>query len=282
MRYHQVKALAFAVFLLLILSSLTVQAQTSQETLDQYVVKLQNNPNDNSLREKIIKYVRMMKTAPAIPAEVDELVGQAKYVFKHAKEQRDYLDAVDAYKKIVNIVPWVGDYYYNLGVAQEQAGQPQDAINNFKFYLLASPEAKDAKDVRERIGGLKYAVERAAKSSSPTEIAGKKQNSTEELLRKINGRRYTGAESQGNVGVIDVQGQVLVVGFIGQLLQGYGYAESLRAVINGHEAVYQNPNAQGFVPAKITYIISETGDRITERRQFLDGDVREYIYLWQR
>ncbi len=129
---------ASLVFVLIFVFMSTVQAQSPQETLNQYISDLQKNPNDNALREKIIKHAQTMKPAPKTPEEVDELVGQAKYVFKHAKTQEDYLGAVEAYKKIVNITPWVGDYYYNLGVAQEQAGQPNDAINSFKLYLLAS------------------------------------------------------------------------------------------------------------------------------------------------
>jgi tetratricopeptide (TPR) repeat protein len=208
----------FVIFSLMMGISVSLaQAQSPQEILTQYISDLQKNPADYNLREKIIKQVQTMRPAPKTPEEVDELVGQAKYVFKHAKTQEDYLGAVDAYKKIVNITPWVGDYYYNLGVAQEQAGQPQDAINSFKLYLLASPGAKDAKEVRERIGGLKYAIERAAKGSSPDAIAEKKQKDYEEWLKKIDGARYKfyiSTSRDTGYWIMDIHGNQVVKGLL--------------------------------------------------------------------
>ncbi len=194
-------------------------AQTPQETLRQYVSELQKNPSDNALREKIIKHVRSMRQAPRTPEEVDELIGQAKYVFKHAKTQEDYLGAVEAYKKIVNIAPWVGDNYFNLGVAQEQAGQLNDAIASFKLYLLASPDAKDAREVRERIGGLKYAVEHATTASRPEPAAAKPEDEYVAWLKKLDGARFAADAKGGNSGlklmgpvrdVIDIRGDEAV------------------------------------------------------------------------
>ncbi|MGE5698968.1 MAG: tetratricopeptide repeat protein, partial [Deltaproteobacteria bacterium] len=150
-------------------AGLHAQNASPEDTLRQYIADLQKNPNDDALREKIIRHARTMSPAPKIPAEVDELVGQAKYVFKHAKQQRDYLDAIEAYKKVTNLAPWAGDYYYNLGVAQEQAGQAQEAIRSFNLYLMASPDAKDAREARERIGGLKYASEKTRKERQAAE-----------------------------------------------------------------------------------------------------------------
>jgi tetratricopeptide (TPR) repeat protein len=178
------------VYLFLLVTCITLalanaQAQSPQQTLNQYISDLQRNPNDNALREKIIKYVQSMSPVPKIPAEVDELVGQAKYVFKHAKSQKDYLDAVEAYKKVLTITPWIGDYYYNLGVAQEQAGQLEDAIKNFNLYLLALPDAKDAREVRERIGGLKYAKEKAGQEKQAVEARARAEREQREAPKRF-------------------------------------------------------------------------------------------------
>ena len=48
-------------FLLLGLSVSIAQAQSPQQTLNQYVSDLQKNPNDYALREKIIRHVQTMK-----------------------------------------------------------------------------------------------------------------------------------------------------------------------------------------------------------------------------
>jgi tetratricopeptide (TPR) repeat protein len=272
---------ALAVFAFICALMSPVQAQTLQETLTQYISDLQRNPGDNTLREKIIKFVQTMKPVPKTPEEVDELVGQAKYVFKHAKTQEDYLGAVEAYKKIVNITPWVGDYYYNLGVAQEQAGQPNDAINSFKLYLLASPDAQDAKEIRERIGGLKYAIEKAAKETSPTAIAAKKQNDYEEWLRKIDGRRYTHSAGY-KLEVIDVRGRFLV---LGDIIDSYKEwtAEGSHVAIQGRETTVDQIHQESIHGTmSYTFIISEDGQKIVWRIRFSNGNVQEAIFLWQR
>lgn len=56
-------------FVATFLAAFSAQAQSPQQTLNQYVSDLQKNPDDNALREKIIKHVQTMKPAPAIPEE---------------------------------------------------------------------------------------------------------------------------------------------------------------------------------------------------------------------
>ncbi|HUN53950.1 MAG TPA: tetratricopeptide repeat protein [Smithella sp.] len=213
----------FVIFVLVFTWIPFVWAQTQQDILNQYISDLQKNPNDNALREKIIRFAQTMKPAPAVPAEVDELVGQAKYAFKHAKEQKDYLDAVEAYQKVVTLAPWIGDNYYNLGVAQEQAGKFQDAINSFELYLIASPDTGDAKEVRERIGGLKYAAEKAVKDSSPEAVAEKKQNAYGTWLKELDGARFISAplaalgigyETEHSFLVYEITGREVRIGWI--------------------------------------------------------------------
>ena len=144
----------------------SVTKSSSRETLKQYVAALQESPDDLELRGKIIKLAATMKPKPAIPEEIIELKGQATAAFKQAKTPAEYGDAVDAYQKALLIAPWLGDLYFNLGVAQEKAEKPMDAIQSFKLYLLASPDSQDREAVLERIGGLKYTVEKAAKEKT--------------------------------------------------------------------------------------------------------------------
>lgn len=97
-----------------------------------------------------------MNPKPAIPEEIIELKGQATAAFKQAKTPAEYGDAVDAYRKALLLAPWAGDMYFNLGVAQQKAEKPLDAIQSFKLYLLATPDTPDREAILERIGGLKY------------------------------------------------------------------------------------------------------------------------------
>ena len=101
------------------------------------------------------------------------------------------------------LAPWVADYYFDQGVAYQKARHSDDAIAAFNLYLMAEPDAADVEQVRERIGGLKYAKEktgdeqRAAAARSAFEVSREGQTEEErkdfaELLPKIDGRRYTG------------------------------------------------------------------------------------------
>lgn len=166
------------------------QAQTAQETLRQYVSDLQKTPADTAMREKIIRHVQTMKKNPPIPEQAEKFEGRAEFAAKSAKTEADFADAAREYEKALLAAPWVAAYYFNLGVMQEKAGQTQAAKQNFEFYLLAAPNALDARDVRKRIAGLEYAMEKAAKESSPAAIAEKQQNKADELLKSLNGARY--------------------------------------------------------------------------------------------
>jgi hypothetical protein len=45
------------------------QSLSPREQLQQYIADLQKKPDDQALREKIIKLARGMKPAPAVPKE---------------------------------------------------------------------------------------------------------------------------------------------------------------------------------------------------------------------
>jgi tetratricopeptide (TPR) repeat protein len=165
------------------------QSASPHETLNQHISDLQKNPDDTALREKIIKLALEMKPSPKVPEEVDELVGQATYIFKTAKSEADFAEAAKAYQKVLLIAPWVPDYYFNLGTVQEKAGKPADAVASFKLYLLAAPNAEDAKSVRQRIGVLKY---EAQKETEAAAAQAEKERQEEEARQA----RITAAEQE--------------------------------------------------------------------------------------
>jgi len=163
-----------------------------QDTLNQYIADLQKNPDDNAFREKIIKLAQEIKPSPAIPTEAVKFANRGEYAAKIAKTGADFTDAAEEYSKAVNIAPWVGGYYFNMGVLREKANQPQVAAAAFKLYLLAEPNAKDADEIQKRIDGLEYAAEKSAKESSPEAVAATKQDEGESWLKNLDGARFIG------------------------------------------------------------------------------------------
>ena len=272
------KKLAF-IFLLAIIVGLPcpAQAQSPQQTLNQYVADLQKNPNDYALREKIIKHAQTMKPAPALPSAVIKHEGAAEYAFKNAKSESDYLDSANEYEKALLIAPWLAIDYFNCGVAYEKAGQFKKAITQFNLYLIAAPEAQDTNAVLKRIGGLEYAAGKAGGGPATT---AKKQNDDKDWLKKIDGRRYR--DTRGGVpAVLEVRGNTLVT--IGPGSDGKTTILAGPWEIKGRTASTPRvAQKQSFLPVQTTFIISEDGDRIIEHRDFSDGDTREYVWVWQK
>jgi len=145
-----------------------IERQQGMQRFQQALEEFRKNPND-AAREQIIKLALKLDPKPALLAEVHEDVGRANYTIKNASSEADFIAAAETYVKVSQLAPWVSDYYFNQGVAYEKAKRFDQAIAAFGWYLVAEPNAKDADQVRERIGGLKYAKEQAKDKADATE-----------------------------------------------------------------------------------------------------------------
>ena len=208
---------ALPVLVALFMGAATAQAQSPQQTLNQYVADLQKTPGDYALREKIIRHVQAMKPAPAVPIEAEKFEGRAEFAIKSANTEADFLDAAKEYEKALLTAPWVPAYYFNQGIAFEKAGKLKEAKRSFEMYLLAAPNAQDARDVRKRIAGLEYAIEKLAKESSPAAMTEKKRQEEGAFLKKIDGARYkyhySGSRDAG-YWIFDIRGNQVIKSFV--------------------------------------------------------------------
>jgi len=269
---NKVVPLFFSAVFFLFFSGM-VYAGSQQETLSQYISDLQKNPDDNAQRAKIIKLAQEMKPAPAVPAEAEKFNDRGEYAAKTAKSEADFADAAKEYEKALLIAPWIAEDYCNLGILQEKSNQPQKAIESLNLYLLAAPNAKDAREVRKRIAGLEYAAEKSAKQSN-FEAAG--------WIKDLDGRRYTLSLGYGQTGVMDIKGKVIVAG---NIMPDGGYSEIFRIEVAGRQSpmpIDSNSPAARLGLIESTLIISEDGNKIIERSRYKNGDVHEQVYLWQK
>jgi tetratricopeptide (TPR) repeat protein len=271
--------------------TIPARAQTAnpQDTLTQYVADLQSNPNDTALRGKIIVLAQTMKTPPAVPADAYELVGRAAYAIKNANTDADFIAAADAYGKALQLAPWVADYYFNQGVAYEKAKHFDEAIADFNWYLMAAPNAKDANGVHERIGGLKYAKEKAGDEQRAAAAHAAYESSPEgrlqALLTKIDGRRYVCIKNNhisDATSVIDVKGGYFVFGYLQR--GSYGRLDGNPIRITGPTTTWDlgvPPGAGGCHTVADT--ISEDGGQITSTCRWADGNwLDPSVFVWQR
>ncbi|MGE5809594.1 MAG: hypothetical protein ACM32I_10740 [Nitrospirota bacterium] len=135
------------------------KAGGSAETLHQSVEELKKKPADNALREKIIKLALTMKPAPAVPEDAERSMARGIARFQRAADSVGYKKAISEFEAAANAAPWLAAAYYNLGMAQEKAGLYSEAIRNLKYYLLAAPDAKNARDVKNKIYALEVDAE---------------------------------------------------------------------------------------------------------------------------
>lgn len=130
-------------------------AQEKLKQLKQYTEKLRQGPADQDLREKTIALALSMKPSPPTPEEAERRIVRGIEYLKKATDAAGNQRAIAELEEAVAIAPWEATAYYHLGEAQEKAGLHAEAIRSLKLYLLAAPDAKNARAVKNRI----YAIE---------------------------------------------------------------------------------------------------------------------------
>lgn len=151
-------------------------AETPQEVLKQYVEELQKNPDDNVLREKIIKHVQTIKPAPAIPEEAERAFVKGVTFMEEAKGSAGFDLAISSFRQALMIAPWWPEAYYNLSIAHQSAEKHDEAVLSLKLYLLTLPSEPDAAKARRLI----YAIE-AKKELKQKEIAEAREKRKSEI-----------------------------------------------------------------------------------------------------
>ncbi len=146
-------------------------AQSPRAQFKESIEQLQKNPDDFSLREKIIALARKVKPAPAVPEEGRKHFVQAVALQKDAKSPSDYDEAIAQYNQALLIAPWWGDAYYNLSVADEAAGRLDAAMVALKLFVATKPKEGDARQAQDRLYVLEAKQAKAAKAQAAQQDA---------------------------------------------------------------------------------------------------------------
>lgn len=133
----------------------------SVDTLKQYVADLRKSPENVELREKVIRYAQTLKQKPQVPEEYERQMARGSAYIKKAADAEGYARAIETFKAAVALAPWMPEAYSELAAAQEKAGQYAEAIQNLNFALLADPNAKNAREIRNHIYELEVYAEDA-------------------------------------------------------------------------------------------------------------------------
>ena len=131
---------------------------SAQDTLKQFIEELQRDPTDTTLREMIIILALSMDPAPTVPVDAERHMAQGDVFIKEAAGANGYNKAIAEFQAAANSAPWLAIAYFNLGVIQEKVGFYTDAVQNLKFYLMAAPDAVNAREVKNKVAALQAEV----------------------------------------------------------------------------------------------------------------------------
>ena len=92
---------------------------------------------------------------------------RSKAAVKESQDFESYDLAANEMMQAIGVAPWWSTAYYNLALLQEKQGYVDDAMRNFKLYVLANPNAPDARGVQDRIYALEMRLEKAGGAPRP-------------------------------------------------------------------------------------------------------------------
>ena len=143
--------------------------------LDAYVEQLQKTPDDQGLRETIIKLVLTMKPAPAIPEEARRHFVTAVGMMNAATTPAAAELATKEYQQALLLAPWWGEAYLKSSEAWQLLKRYPEAIQALKYYVLTGPQ--NAREAQDRVyaleGEQKVAEQEAAAELEQQKAAAK-------------------------------------------------------------------------------------------------------------
>jgi hypothetical protein len=177
-----------------------------RETLTKLTLALQQAPNDESLRKKILELASSLDPRPVYPDQAQQHFSAGATLIE--KRQPELAEAAaKEFRKALEIAPWWPEAYYDLSMAVALTGDYDDAIQQLQFYLLLKPSAADAADAQGRIIALRAEKESAAKL--------KEQHQTELSLQHVSGgtQRFRVADAPAAWYPADGSGEAEMYGY---------------------------------------------------------------------
>jgi len=124
--------------------------------------------------------------AQGIPPEARSHFNRGLSIARSASSKIDYQNALKEFKKAKELAPNWPDVYFNLGLVNEKLGYYGEAIKSFKVYIKLSPQAEDARQIKDKIYELEYIQERKAKEERfPDYLAGSWKGGGHYSIREI-------------------------------------------------------------------------------------------------
>ncbi len=104
--------------------------------------------------------------AGEVSEEARKHMNRGQAAIEMAKTPADYEEAVLEFKKAVELAPSWPSAHYNLGIAQEKAGNLEESVQSLKTYLSLSSDAENKEQVHKIIDQIEYRLERKMKNDA--------------------------------------------------------------------------------------------------------------------
>lgn len=111
---------------------------------------------DSDMLKRVMKLYRGLDPPPAISEEARKRAVFGMTAAKDSKDSQGFDQAIEEYRKAIELAPWWGDLYYNLALVQEQRGNFRQAAGSLKLYLVASPNDPQTQLIQNKIYELEY------------------------------------------------------------------------------------------------------------------------------
>ena len=127
-------------------------SEGSSASFAQWVATLQQHPEDEALRARIIAAAR--RRAPAVPEEARRYFIRGNTAMASGLGTYGAQRAIRNYDKALALAPWWGEAYRNLAKAQEAAKDYSGAIDALHRFLQTGPDKSQARQAQDHIYAL--------------------------------------------------------------------------------------------------------------------------------
>lgn len=123
--------------------------EANRKQLAAYLAEFQGNPDDTSLRGKIVVLAKSLDPAPAIPELAQDDYAKAVTQMSAASSADDFDTVAHLFEQVGVQAPWYADAYFNAASAYVRANEYPAARRNLSLYLSAVRPGVDTRNVEQ-------------------------------------------------------------------------------------------------------------------------------------
>lgn len=120
----------------------------------------------NEVLGNIAALTGRLAAPPAIPDDARRYGIRGETLLQGAKDAAAFRRAATEFAAAVDAAPWWSSAYYNLALAFEGAQNAAGAIQAYKHFLSAEPNAREAPTIRDRMIALEVVAEEQARKNA--------------------------------------------------------------------------------------------------------------------